>query len=150
VDGLREAESVVFHGEAARNVSRLDRFETVLSTVNLVWLRVARKSCRGTVQIVRAGARSFPVIDEKGGVGHRMSPPSPSSKLAPTPGVKPRRTVRDEIVSKCVGRLHTPTHLRARGLRSARRVVCSRIPPTVRVGEPWISFLRLARAEGER
>ena len=34
----------MFHGEAARSVSRLHRLERVLSTVNLLWLRVAPKS----------------------------------------------------------------------------------------------------------
>jgi hypothetical protein len=41
---LQEVESVMFYETAATGAGRLYRFETVLSTVNLVWLRVARKS----------------------------------------------------------------------------------------------------------
>jgi hypothetical protein len=36
--------SVMFYETAARGAGELNRYETVLSTVNLVWLRVAPKN----------------------------------------------------------------------------------------------------------
>jgi hypothetical protein len=69
---LHEVESVIVYETAATGAGKLHRFETVLSIVNLIWLRVARKSYQGTVRVGRTGARTGIIGGKgKGGYGHR-------------------------------------------------------------------------------